>query len=127
MGSISVCYDTPFMGDTTCVNVKNVNAIHAIAMKLNDHDKSLFGGGGSANENRKLLNFWARFIITLANAVTFLVLIGLLFFVEEVSESNSSLVNIMIGMYVAVQVKIIDYWFREKKDAEHDEDMNGRK
>ena len=96
-------------------------------MRLNDHDKSLFGGGGSANENRKLLNFWARFIITLANAVSFLVLFGLLFFVEEVSESNSSLVNIMIGMYVAVQVKIIDYWFREKKDAEHDEDMNGRK
>ena len=109
------------------MNAKTVNAIRVIVMKLNDHDKSLFGGGGSANENRKLLNFWARFIITLANAVTFLVLIGLLFFVEEVSESNSSLVNIMIGMYVAVQVKIIDYWFREKKDAEHDEDMNGRK
>ena len=87
-------------------------------MKLHS---SLFGGGGNANENRKLLNFWARFIITLANAVTFLVLIGLLFFVEEVSETNSSLVNIMIGMYVAVQVKIIDYWFREKKDAEHEE------
>ena len=127
MDSISVFHDTTFMGDTTCVNVKNVNAVHVIAMRINDHDKSLFGGGGSANENRKLLNFWARFIITLANAITFLVLIGLLFFVEEVSESNSSLVNIMIGMYVAVQVKIIDYWFREKKDAEHDEDMNGRK
>ncbi len=27
----------------------------------------------------------------------------------------------MIGMYVATQVKIIDYWFREKKDAEHEE------
>ena len=90
-------------------------------MKLHS---SLFGGGGNANENRKLLNFWARFIITLANAVTFLVLIGLLFFVEEVSETNSSLVNIMIGMYVATQVKIIDYWYREKKDAEHEE-QNG--
>ena len=123
----SVFDNTTFMGDTTCVNVKNVNAVHVIAMRINEHDKSLFGGGGSANENRKLLNFWARFIITIANAITFLVLIGLLFFVEEVSESNSSLVNIMIGMYVAVQVKIIDYWFREKKDAEHDEDMNGRK
>ena len=83
--------------------------------------KSLFGGGGNANENRKLLNFWARFIITIANALTFCLLIGLLFFVTEVSETNSSLVNIMIGMYVATQVKIIDYWFREKKDAEHEE------
>ena len=50
----------------------------------------------------------------------------LLFYVDEVSETNSSLVNIMIGMYVATQVKIIDYWFREKKDAEHEEDLNGR-
>ena len=83
--------------------------------------KSLFGGGGNANENRKLLNFWARFIITIANAITFLLLIFLLFYVDEVSETNSSLVNIMIGMYVATQVKIIDYWFREKKDAEHEE------
>ena len=90
-------------------------------MQRMKHHRSLFGGGCKANENRKLLNFWAWFIITLANAVTFLVLIGLLFFVEEVSETNSSLVNIMIGMYVAVQVKIIDYWFREKKDAEHEE------
>ena len=46
---------------------------------------------------------------------------------DKLGEKNSSLINIMIGMYVATQVKIIDYWFREKKDAEHDEDMNGRK
>ena len=86
--------------------------------------KSLFGGGGNATENRKLLNFWARFIITIANAITFLLLITLLFFAPEISETNSSLVNIMIGMYVATQVKIIDYWYREKKDAEHEE-QNG--
>ena len=60
------------------------------------------------------------------NAITFLLLIFLLFYVDEFSETNSSLVNIMIGMYVATQVKIIDYWFREKKDAEHEEDLNGR-
>ena len=57
----------------------------------------------------------------MANAFTFLVLLYLLFYVEEVSEGNSSLVNVMIGTYVAIQVKIIDYWFREKKDAEHEE------
>ena len=109
--------------------MKIVNAIHVIAMRLNKHDKSLFGGGGSANENRKLLNFWARFLITIANAITFMLLIFLLFYVDgdKLGEKNSSLINIMIGMYVATQVKIIDYWFREKKDAEHDEDMNGRK
>ena len=86
--------------------------------------KSLFGGVGKANENSQLLNFWARFIITIANAITFLLLITLLFFAPEISETNSSLVNIMIGMYVATQVKIIDYWYREKKDAEHEE-QNG--
>ena len=57
----------------------------------------------------------------MANACTFLVLLYLLFYVEEVSEGNSSLVNVMIGTYVAIQVKIIDYWFREKRDAEHEE------
>jgi len=57
----------------------------------------------------------------MANAFTFLVLLYLLFYVEEVSEGNSSLVNVMIGTYVAIQVKIIDYWFREKRDAEHEE------
>ena len=63
--------------------MKNVNAIHVIAkMKFNDHDKSLFGGGGNALENRKLLNFWARFAISIANALTFLVLLYLLFFSE---------------------------------------------
>tara|TARA_R100000789_G_scaffold25627_1_gene28607 strand:+ start:313 stop:498 length:186 start_codon:yes stop_codon:yes gene_type:complete len=57
----------------------------------------------------------------MANACTFLILLYLLFYVEEVSEGNSSLVNVMIGTYVAIQVKIIDYWFREKRDAEHEE------
>ena len=84
-------------------------------------NSTLFGGGGSPVENRKLFNFWSRFVITIANACTFLVLLYLLFYVEEVSEKNSSLVNIMIGTYVAIQVKIIDYWFREKSDPEHDE------
>ena len=44
--------------------------------------RSLLGGGGNALENRKLLNFWARFLIAIANSLTFLVLIGLLFFVD---------------------------------------------
>ena len=82
--------------------------------------KSLFGGGGNALENLKLLNFWARFTIAIANSITFLILLWLLFF-AEVKESSRDLVNILVGTYVAVLVKITDYFFREKKDAEHEE------
>tara|TARA_R100000656_G_scaffold107645_1_gene79776 strand:- start:220 stop:537 length:318 start_codon:yes stop_codon:yes gene_type:complete len=90
-----------------------------------EHDKSLFGGGGNALENRKLLNFWARFTISCANAITFLVLLYLLFF-AEVKETSRDLINILVGAYVAVLSKSTDYWFREKKDAEHDEVVNGK-
>ena len=82
--------------------------------------RSLFGGGGNAVENRKLLNFWARFTISLANALTFLVLLWLLFF-AEVQETSRDLVNILVGAYVAVLAKSTDYWFKDKRDAEHEE------
>ena len=87
--------------------------------------RSLLGGGGDPVENRKLLNFWARYTIAVANAVTFLVLLWLLFY-AEVKETSRDLVNILVGTYVAVLVKITDYFFREKRDAEHEE-SNGRK
>ncbi|SVD59231.1 uncharacterized protein METZ01_LOCUS412085 [marine metagenome] len=86
--------------------------------------KSLFGGGGNALENRKLLNFWARFTIAIANALTFLILLWLLFF-AEVKETSRDLINILVGTYVAVLVKITDYFFRDKKDAEHEETNGG--
>ena len=82
--------------------------------------KSLFGGGGNAVENRKLLNFWARLIISLANALTFIILLWLLFF-AEVQETSRDLVNILVGAYVAVLSKSTDYWFKDKRDAEHEE------
>tara|TARA_Y100001951_G_scaffold83392_1_gene72307 strand:- start:8 stop:280 length:273 start_codon:yes stop_codon:yes gene_type:complete len=82
--------------------------------------RSLFGGGGNAVENRKLLNFWARFTISVANAFTFLVLLWLLFF-AEVQETSRDLVNILVGAYVAVLAKSTDYWFKDKRDAEHEE------
>ena len=72
--------------------------------------RSLLGGGGNALENRKLLNFWARFIIAIANSVTFLVLLGLLFF-ADVKEESRDLINILIGSYVAVIIKISDHFF----------------
>jgi hypothetical protein len=82
--------------------------------------RSLFGGGGDAIENRKLLNFWARFTISIANAVTFLALLWLLFY-AEVQETSRDLVNILVGAYVAVLAKSTDYWFKDRKDAEHEE------
>ena len=82
--------------------------------------KSLFGGGGNAIENRKLLNFWARFTISIANAVTFLALLWLLFY-ADVKETSRDLVNILVGAYVAVLAKSTDYWFKDKRDVEHEE------
>ena len=90
--------------------------------------RTLLGGAGNALENRKLLNFWARFTISIANSITFLVLLYLLFF-AEVQETSRDLINILTGAYVAVLAKSTDYWFREKKDHEHEEEMeasNGR-
>ena len=92
-------------------------------MKVN---KSLFGGAGSPLENRKLLNFWARFTISIANAFTFLVLLYLLFY-SDVKETSRDLINILMGAYVAVLAKSTDYWFREKKDHEHEEEMEASK
>ena len=86
--------------------------------------RSLFGGGGNAVENRKLLNFWARFIISIANAFTFLVLLWLLFY-AEIKETSRDLVNILVGAYVAVLAKSTDYWFKDKKDVEHEEANGG--
>ena len=82
--------------------------------------KSLFGGAGNAVENRKLLNFWARFIISIANAITFLALLWLLFY-ADVKETSRDLVNILVGAYVAVLAKSTDYWYKDRKDAEHEE------
>ena len=88
--------------------------------------KTLLGGAGNALENRKLLNFWARFAISIANSITFLVLLYLLFF-AEVQETSRDLINILTGAYVAVLAKSTDYWFREKKDHEHEEEMEASK
>ncbi len=90
----------------------------------NNHDyhKSILGGAGNALENRKLLNFWARFVISIGNAITLLVLLYLLFY-AEVKETSRDLVNILVGAYVAVLAKSTDYWYREKKDQEHEEQI----
>ena len=73
-----------------------------------------------AIENRKQLNFWARFALSLVVFGTFLLLLYLLFF-QEVSETYRDIVNILIGTYVAVLTKTADYWFKDKDDPEHKE------
>lgn len=82
--------------------------------------KSLFGGAGNALENRKLLHFWARFIISVANAITFLALLWLLFY-ADVKETSRDLVNILVGAYVAVLAKSTDYWFKDRKELGDEE------
>ena len=84
---------------------------------MKKYSKSLLGGSGDAKENRRLLHFWARFIISIANAITFLALLYLLFF-ADVKETSRDLVNILVGAYVAVLAKSTDYWYKDKKEHE---------
>ena len=73
-----------------------------------------------AIENRKKLNFWARFALSLVVFGTFLLLLYLLFF-QEVSETYRDIVNILVGSFVAILTKTADYWFKDKDDPEHKE------
>ena len=80
------------------------------------------GDQSKAIENRKKLNFWARFALSLVVFGAFFVLLYLLFF-QEVGESYRDIVNILIGTYVAILTKTADYWFKDKDDPEHKESV----
>ena len=71
-------------------------------------------------EHRKKLNWWARFILSLIVAFTFLILIYLLF-LGDLKDGHRDLVNILVGAYVAVLAKSTDYWFKDKEDSEDKE------
>ena len=71
-------------------------------------------------EHRKTLNWWARFILSLIVAFTFLILIYLLF-LGDLKDGHRDLVNILVGAYVAVLAKSTDYWFKDKEDSEDKE------
>ena len=73
-----------------------------------------------AIENRKQLNFWARFALSLVVFGTFLLLLYLLFF-QEVGTTYRDIVNILVGSFVAILTKTADYWFKDKDDPEHKE------
>ena len=81
-------------------------------MKKDEQSKSI--------ENRKKLNFWARFILSLVVFGAFFVLLYLLFF-GNVGDTYRDIVNILVGTFVAVLTKTADYWFKDKDDPEHKE------
>jgi hypothetical protein len=76
-----------------------------------------------AIEKRKKWNFTARFTISGVIFNIFFVLLYVLFF-QEVSDKYRDIINILIGTYVAVLTKTVDYWFKEKDDPEHRESEN---
>ena len=87
-------------------------------MKKEEQSKSI--------ETRKKLNFYARFILSLVVFSAFFVLLYLLFF-GTVGATYRDIVNILIGTYVAALMKVVNYWFTEKDDSEHQESetLNG--
>lgn len=68
-------------------------------------------------EKRKLLNWTARFTISLIIFGIFSYLVYLLFF-TDIRDSSRDLVNILLGAFVGVLAKVSDYWFKEKEDPE---------
>jgi hypothetical protein len=81
-------------------------------MKMEDQKKSV--------EARKKLNFWARLVLSLVIFGAFFILLYLLFF-AQVGETYRDIVNILVGTYVAILTKTVDYWFKDKDDPEHKE------
>ena len=68
-------------------------------------------------EKRKVMNFYARTFFTTTVLGVFIFLIWLLFFTDLKSDSRD-LVNILLGTFVAVLTKTMDYWFKDKDDPE---------
>ena len=75
----------------------------------------------SAIETRKRLRFYARFFLSGVVFLVFFTLLYVLFYGELVTDTYRDIVNILIGTYVAALMKVVNYWFTEKDDAEHQE------
>ena len=71
-------------------------------------------------EKRKVMNFYARTFFTTTVLGVFIFLIWLLFFTDLKSDSRD-LVNILLGTFVAVLTKTMDYWFKDKDHPESKE------
>ena len=79
-----------------------------------------------AIEKRKKLRFYARFFLSGVVFLVFFVLLYVLFYGTLVTDTYRDIVNILIGTYVAALMKVVNYWFSEKDDSEHQEsaDLN---
>ena len=75
----------------------------------------------TAIEKRKRLRFYARFSLSCVVFLVFFCLLYVLFYGELVTDTYRDIVNILIGTYVAALMKVVNYWFTEKDDAEHQE------
>ena len=84
------------------------------------NDKSL-ENQTTAIEKRKRLRFYARFSLSCVVFLVFFCLLYVLFYGELVTDTYRDIVNILIGTYVAALMKVVNYWFTEKDDAEHQE------
>ena len=78
----------------------------------------------SAIEKRKKWNFIARFFLSGVIFFVFFVLLYVLFYGELVTDTYRDIVNILIGTYVAALMKVVNYWFTEKDDSEHQEQQD---
>ena len=81
----------------------------------------------SAIEKRKRMRFYARFFLSGVVFLVFFVLLYVLFYGTLVTDTYRDIVNILIGTYVAALMKVVNYWFSEKDDSEHQESaaLNG--
>ena len=81
----------------------------------------------SAIEKRKRMRFYARFFLSGVVFLVFFVLLYVLFYGTLVTDTYRDIVNILIGTYVAALMKVVNYWFTEKDDAEHQESVTLQK
>jgi len=77
----------------------------------------------SAIEKRKRMRFYARFFLSGVVFLVFFVLLYVLFYGTLVTDTYRDIVNILIGTYVAALMKVVNYWFTEKDDSEHQESV----
>ena len=77
----------------------------------------------SAIEKRKRMRFYARFFLSGVVFLVFFVLLYVLFYGTLVTDTYRDIVNILIGTYVAALMKVVNYWFSEKDDSEHQESV----
>ena len=90
-------------------------------------DNKTLDDQSSAIEKRKRLRFYARFFLSGVVFLVFFCLLYVLFYGTLVTDTYRDIINILIGTYVAALMKVVNYWFTEKDDSEHQESaaLNG--